>query len=283
MNSSTKIISSKNFVGWNTASHMNTFNFWNSYSNRTFNFSYGNFQENRFLIETLKNDEVKSVVDVGCATGTTYRLLKNNFKYNDFLYKGFDISEVAIQQALSIYKKELFFSSNKYDFKDLKIGERDIIFSRDTVMHQEEPLYFLEKLIKYTSRYLILRLRTRDEGKTIWDVNQSCQMHYDMYWMPYIVINIDELIDFIINIRKPAFIKINKSYEILGGNNYRFLPKDLYFSNTGGSETSMLIDFKNTNEKEPIINTTKKLEGQQFLHKNRIKYTIHRKLDKIFR
>lgn len=283
MNSSTKIISSKNFVGWNTASHMNTFNFWNSYSNRTFNFSYGNFQENRFLIETLKNDEVKSVVDVGCATGTTYRLLKNNFKYNDFLYKGFDISEVAIQQALSIYKKELFFSSNKYDFKDLKIGERDIIFSRDTVMHQEEPLYFLEKLIKYTSRYLILRLRTRDEGKTIWDVNQSCQMHYDRYWMPYIVINIDELIDFIINIRKPAFIKINKSYEILGGNNYRFLPKDLYFSNTGGSETSMLIDFKNTNEKEPIINTTKKLEGQQFLHKNRIKYTIHRKLDKIFR
>ena len=245
--------------------------------------SYGNFQENRFLIETLKNNEVKSVVDIGCATGTTYRLLKNNFKYNDFIYKGFDISEVAIQQAFSIYKKELFFSSNKYDFKDLKIGERDIIFSRDTVLHQEEPLSFLEKLIKYSSRYLILRLRTRDEGKTIWDVNQSCQMHYDRYWMPYIVINIDELIDFIINIRKPAFIKINKSYEILGGNNYRFLPKDLYFSNTGGSETSMLIDFKNTNEKEPTINITKKLEGQQFLQKNRIKYMIHRKLDKIFR
>lgn len=283
MNLSTKIISSKNFIGWNTVSHMNTFNFWNSYSNRTFNFSYGNFQENRFLIETLKNNEVKSVVDIGCATGTTYRLLKNNFKYNDFIYKGFDISEVAIQQAFSIYKKELFFSSNKYDFKDLKIGERDIIFSRDTVLHQEEPLSFLEKLIKYSSRYLILRLRTRDEGKTIWDVNQSCQMHYDRYWMPYIVINIDELIDFIINIRKPAFIKINKSYEILGGNNYRFLPKDLYFSNTGGSETSMLIDFKNTNEKEPTINITKKLEGQQFLQKNRIKYMIHRKLDKIFR
>ena len=283
MNLSQETKSSKNFIGWNTTSHMNTFNFWNSYSNRTFNFSYGNFQENRFLIETLKNKEVKSVVDIGCATGTTYRLLKNNLKNFDFIYKGFDISEIAIQQALTIYKKEFFFSSNEYDFKDLKNTERDIIFSRDTVMHQEEPFTFLEKLIKYASRYLILRLRTRDNGKTIWDVSQSCQMHYDKYWMPYIVINIDELIDFITNIRNPASMKINKSYEILGGNNYRFLPKDLYFSNAGGAETSIIIDFKNTDEIETSIDIKNQLEGQQFLQKNSMKYRIYRKLDFIFR
>ena len=34
--------------------------------------------------------------------------------------------------------------------------------------------------------------------KTEWDVNKSTQMHYDKYWMPYIVINTEELINFII-------------------------------------------------------------------------------------
>ncbi|MDC1051146.1 methyltransferase domain-containing protein [bacterium] len=279
MNVSEKIINSKNFMGWNTASHLNTFNFWNSYSNRTFNFSYGNFQENRFLIDTLRNNEVKSVVDIGCATGTSYRLLKNNFTHSEFEYAGFDISEVAIQHAYSIYKKPIFFSSNSHDFKDLDPSKRDIIFSRDTVMHQDEPLKFLRKLIKYASRFLIIRLRTRDNGKTNWNVNQSCQMHYDKHWMPYIVINTDELVDFIIKVRKPASISINKSYEILGGNNYRYLPKDLYFSSAGGAETSILIDFKRLNNKETIIKTTKRLEGQQFLQKNRIKYIVHRKID----
>lgn len=109
MNPSQKTIDSKNYVGWNTVSHLNTFSLWNSFSNRTFNFSYGNFQENRFLIDTLRNKEVKSVVDIGCATGTTYRLLKNNFKSSDFEYTGFDISEVAIQHAVSMYKKPIFF------------------------------------------------------------------------------------------------------------------------------------------------------------------------------
>ena len=282
MNPSEKIRDSKNYRGWNTESHLKTFSLWNSFSDRTFNFSYGNFQENRFLIDILRNNEVKSVVDIGCATGTSYRLLKNNFKGSEFEYSGFDISEVAIQHALSKYKKPIFFSSNTHDFKDLDPNQRHIIFSRDTVMHQDEPLKFLGRLIKYTSRFLIIRLRTRDNGKTNWNVNQSCQMHYDKYWMPYIVINMDELIDFIINLRKPASIRINKSYEILAGNNYRYLPKDLYFSSAGGAETSILIDFERLNDKDTIIENTRILEGQQFLQRHRIKYIIHRKIDRFF-
>ena len=219
MDSSNSFTTSKNFIGWNTTSHLNTFNFWNHYSNRTFNFSYGNFQENRFLISTLRENKVASVVDIGCATGTTYRLLKNTFGHSAIKYSGFDISEVAIAHAISLYNKPIFFSSKSHDFTSLKSSERDIIFSRDTVMHQEEPREFLKKLIETTSRFLILRLRTRDNGKTNWNVNQSCQMHYDKYWMPYIVINIQELIGFIIDIRKPATMKINRSYEVLGGKN----------------------------------------------------------------
>ena len=87
-------------------------------------------------------------------------------------------------------------------------------------MHQEKPLEFLSELIKFTSKFLILRLRTRDNGKTEWDVNKSTQMHYDKYWMPYIVINTEELINFIIAEKKPKSITINRSYETLGGQKF---------------------------------------------------------------
>ena len=283
MKSPNTLTTSKNFIGWNTASHMKEFNFWNYRSNRTFNFSYGNFQENKFLIDALRDSTVKSVVDIGCATGTTYRLLRNNFRHSEFKYKGFDISEVAVNHAISLYKKPIFFSSNAHDFADLKVSERDIVFSRDTVMHQEEPMEFLKKLIETTSRFLILRLRTRDHGKTNWDVKQSCQMHYDKYWMPYIVINMQELIDFILDVRKPGTIKINRSYEVLGGKNYRYLPKDLYFLDAGGAETSILVDFQVSDAKSTSIEYAQRLEGQHFLQKNRVRYIMHRKFDQLFK
>ena len=281
MDSSNSLTTSKNFIGWNTTDHVNIFNFWNHYSDRTFNFSYGNFQENRFLISTLRENKVTSVVDIGCATGTTFRLLKNKFGQSAIKYSGFDISEVAISHAISLYKTPSFFASSSHDFTNLKLSEREIIFSRDTVMHQEKPREFLQKLIESTSRFLILRLRTRDNGVTNWNVNQSCQMHYDKYWMPYIVINIHELIDFITDIRKPSIMKINRSYEVLGGKNYRFLPKDLYLSSAGGAETSILIDFKRSGGRSTNIEFTHVLEGQHFLQKHRIKYLFYRKFDQL--
>ena len=80
-------------------------------------------------------------------------------------------------------------------------------------MHQEKPFEFLRELINFSTKYLILRLRTRDNGKTEWNINKSSQMHYDRFWMPYIIINLDELIEFILSVRKPKLIRINRSYE----------------------------------------------------------------------
>jgi len=71
MSSSKTNTSSKSYIGWNDSEHSDTFGFWNSFSNRTFNYWYGNFQENRFLLDTLRNNLVRSVLDVGCAKVTT--------------------------------------------------------------------------------------------------------------------------------------------------------------------------------------------------------------------
>lgn len=283
VNSNNRTTKPDSYEGWNTSSHVNEFSFWNSLSKPTFNFAYGNFQENRYLLEIFKSKNVKNVLDIGCATGTTYRLLSNKIRSSNFNYKGYDISETAVNYALALYNKNLFYSSHLHDFRNLKANEREVIFSRDTVMHQDEPFKFLKALIEYSSRFLILRLRTRDNGETVWDTSSSCQMHYDKFWMPYIVINIDELIEFILSIRKPVSIKVNRSYEVLGGFNFRFLPKDLYFKSAGGAETSLCIEFDNTGEVDTRITFTENLEGQSFLQRNRFKYIAYKLFfDKLF-
>lgn len=283
MKSSKVNLSSNSYLGWNTASHVKEFGFWNSLTKPTFNFMYGNFQENRFLIDIIKNKKATHVLDVGCATGTTYRYLSNKFTSKEYKYKGFDISQAAINNAKLLYRGNIFYKFTENIYQNLPEIDKEIVYSRDTVMHQEEPLKFLEDLINITSKFLILRLRTRDEGETEWDFNISTQMHYDKYWMPYIVINIEELTNFILKIRKPKSIKINRSYKVLGGHNYRVLPRDLYFKKAGGAETSICIEFSNEMNNNTEINYSEILEGQSFIEQNRKKHFIYRLYDTLIR
>ncbi len=277
------ILSSQNYKGWNTSSHLGTFDFWNALSNPTFNFMYGNFQENRYLIDLIKTGKAKSVVDIGCATGTTYKLLRNYFGKNKPVYNGFDISEPAILQARRLHEKNIFHLSNHNDYRKLPKQKRDIIFSRDTLMHQEKPLEFLSELIEFANKYLVLRVRTRDNGETEWNIDKSTQMHYDKYWMPYIVINTDELINFIITEKKPKAITINRSYEILGGHNFRYLPKELYYESAKGAETALCIEYVEINKTQTQILYTENIEGQKFVKKNRVKILLFRALDKLLK
>ena len=49
-------------------------------------------------------------------------------------------------------------------------------------------------------------------------------------------------------------INIIRSYGVLGGRNDRFLPKELYFSESGTAETSIQIRIGNKTNSSPIIN-----------------------------
>ena len=129
----------------------------------------------------------------------------------------------------------------------------------------------------------MVRLRTRDKGKTEFNSDVSCQMHYDKFWMPYIVINIDELIQIF---KLNAFIKeilINKSYMILGGQNQRYIPKDLYFSEFGTAETTIVLKLDRSKYFTNIlkINEKSEKEGQNYINENRLKFLIYRVLNKL--
>ena len=281
--------SNSNYNFWNKNEHLKKFSFWLNLKNFYFNWLYGNFQEQRYLIKCLNRENKKqlSILDVGCATATTLRYL-NNKKITNYNYTGVDISKVMINFCRKKYKNQNFFKIKPNQNLKLKLKKKfDVVYSRDTVMHQTDPLKFIKNLIDITEKYLILRLRTRDVGKTEFNYKISCQKHYGNNWAPYIVINTKELINYLKNSSKIYKITLNHSYQVLGGVNERYLPKELYLDQTKGAETTILIEKTNQKIKKKIIKFELDLEGHlfQFKHKylNFFLMLLNKFLNKIFK
>ena len=263
-------------IGWDTQDHLKEFDHWNSMNNYEFMFKYGSFQEQKYLKERIFDFKNPSILDFGCATGTTNKYLRLLSKNINYKYKGVDISKPSIEKAKTYYDKSEFeLIEQNSDF--LEKNKFDIVYSRDTVLHQTDPYKFLKSLLFATNKSLILRLRTRDNGETIFDVEKSCQLHYENYWMPYIILNFEELINFLKDQKNVCNIRVNKSYMVLGGHNYRYLEKDLYYRKTGTAETALLIDLSNdskNNKKNIKIETN--IEGQIFIKSKRLKSALLR-------
>ena len=261
------------YIGWDTDSHLKEFDFWNKRCDLDFNYTYGCFSEQQYLLESTKIIENPEIVDIGSATGTTYRFLRNKIGTSGFSYKGIDLSTPAIERARGLYPEVNFLKSNGESPYEILRSKSDIVYSRDTVLHQENPYEFLDQLLEITERFLIIRLRTRDHGDTEFDISKSCQMHYDSFWMPYIVLNIEELIAHIKKNKNVVKIKINRSYEVLGGQNSRFLPKDLYLKKTKTAETSMMIELDSSKQDSDIeLIYDDKIQGHQLIKRNRWGY-----------
>ncbi|MGV8952792.1 MAG: class I SAM-dependent methyltransferase [Cypionkella sp.] len=273
------------YEGWNTKSHLQTFNVWNRQSDIQFNFAYGNFAEQRYLRSAVGGLAKPTVLDVGCATGTTYRFLRNNVGLEGFDYLGLDLSEPAVEQAKSLYPKATFVAKDRQPLAEYLPKRHDIVFSRDTILHQTSPYEFLTDLLSAAEKVLIVRLRTRDNGDTVLDTELSCQMHYDQYWMPYIVLNTDELVAFLQSNTAVRRITMNRSYEILGGQNYRYLPKDLYFTSAGGAETAVMIELDRTEQPAAPAEVVYEnaLEGHAFLRRHRLKRYFYAALSRALR
>ena len=266
---------SKTHIGWDTLDHLKEFDHWNNMNNYEFIFKYGSFEEQKYLKERILDFKNPSILDFGCATGTTNKYLRLIGKNINYKYKGIDISKPAIEKAKTYYDKEEFeLIEQNSDFLDK--NKFDIVYSRDTVLHQNDPYKFLKSLLFATKKSLILRLRTRDIGATIFDIDNSCQLHYENYWMPYIILNFDELINFLKDQKNVRNIRVNKSYMVLGGQNYRYLEKELYYKKTGTAETALLIDLSNGENNKKNIKIETNLEGQLFIKSKKLKSALLR-------
>ena len=102
---------------------------------------------------------------------------------------------------------------------------------------------------------MIFRFRARYIGNCVLDINDSCQFHYGGYWMPYFVLNTDELVNFFSNKNNISKIIISRDYHILGGVKKRFLPKNLYLPEAKSAFTgvAVYINQKESTDKTEVI------------------------------
>ena len=261
------------FKGWLSDEHKDTFDVWNKMSRCQFNYIFSSFEENKYLLENLNKNEIDSILDYGCSSGYVKRYL-NLKNFNNVKYNGFDISEKSVTIAKKKYGENFFFN----DASQILDKKYDLVYSRDTILHQPNPWKFIDEIVSKTKKKLILRLRTRDFGNTLLDVDKSCQLIAGEYWVPYIVLNFEEFINYL-STKGFKSIKANRSYSKLGGHNSRFLEKSLYLKKTGTSETSIVASYEAENLKG--IEETFNLEGHNYLKQKKYLSIFYKILNKL--
>ncbi|MDP3722468.1 MAG: class I SAM-dependent methyltransferase [Candidatus Omnitrophota bacterium] len=200
------------------------------------------FNDVRLLNERVATDRPLDLLELGCATGEFYRYLRR--RYPRARYCGLDVSGPAIARAKQKYPEGTFVVSDPAASVSATLRARglpehpQIVYAKDVIQHQAEPLAFLSELIRIAEEAVIVRCRTRDVGPTEWNPEHSCQYHYDG-WMPFIVVNLQELIDAVMAEAPEAEVAVYRSHTVLGGRHSRFVPKELFVASTGTAETAL--------------------------------------------
>ncbi|MBI4309000.1 MAG: hypothetical protein HY591_01570, partial [Candidatus Omnitrophica bacterium] len=173
-------------------------------------------------------------------------------------YTGCDISKTGIERARQKYPGAQFILTEP-GLENIQHIRPDFILSRDVILHQTDPFEFLKKVCSIARNGVFLRLRTRDVGSTVLDVEQSCQLNYGL-WAPYIIMNCDELVTFLCGLKLCSKIWLLKNYMVLGGYHGRYLPKDCYLEETGTAESGMFIEIEHGCSK-PEVKIEERKEG----------------------
>jgi SAM-dependent methyltransferase len=230
------------YEDWQAQKHVELFDFRSVLSDTDLIRDYERYNDVLLLNERLKKTKRSTaLLEVGCATGEFFRYLR--LKYPQVGYCGIDISEPALECARSKYPEASFLSNTPTDTGDLVNGpgfdgEPAFLYSKDVVLHQTDPFLFTKRLIETATHTVVMRLRTRDNGPTEFDPELSCQYHYSG-WMPYIVLNVDEIVEHVRAVQPAAELVIRRHHIVLGGLHNRYLPKDCYLTETGTAETAV--------------------------------------------
>lgn len=224
---------------WQEPTHAETFDAWAAFGVSRLRSVFESFNEVRLFLENKQEIRGRDFIEVACATGELGRYL--SYYHPEFHYRGFDISRPAIERARRKYPDRQYDLCNP-NLSDVMASNLRpaVVWARDVVHHQPDPLKYLTTLLAISSEVTVLRIRTRDQGTSVLDPELSCQWHYN-HWVPYIILNIDEVVAWICKAIPVEKILIVKRYIQLGGVHNRFVPKDCYYPETGTAETSLYI------------------------------------------
>lgn len=247
MNRESPTMSSSWYFDWQNPRHARHFDERSRLGRAALVRNYESFNDVRLLAERLSSPYSVGLLEVGCATGEFFRYLRSRFPSVE--YTGMDVSQTALRRAGEKYPQARFFAADpaRSVLENLQAagirGRPSWVYSKDVLHHQVDPWGFLAQLLDAAEKGVVLRTRTRERGPTVLDPEWSCQYHYDG-WMPYIVLNTEELTGFLLRRRPEAEVAVLRNPMVLGGRENRFLPKECYLPETGTAETAVAIDFE---------------------------------------
>jgi SAM-dependent methyltransferase len=236
------------YIDWQNPQHAIELDLRCRLNNKNLVRNYECFNDVRLLNERVDPSRNLTILEVGCATGEFYRYL--GIKYRNVNYYGIDVSQPAVERAKQKYPQGNFFCCEpsvriQDTARELGIpANPEILYAKDVIHHQTRPLDLLDDILEMASEAVIVRCRTRDVGPTETDPEKSCQYHY-RGWMPYIVMNLQEVIGHITSMLPGCEVVVYRHHTILGGRENRFIPKDCHLPETGTAETVVGI-FKRT-------------------------------------
>jgi len=238
-------------AAWQETSHAQYFDAWAEFSNNRLRGVCESFNEVRSFLKNKHTIQGRDLLEIACATGEFSRYI--NTYHSEFHYRGLDISEPAIHRARAKYPTASF-DLCRPDLSDVVSSgvSPTVLWARDVVHHQPDPFEYLSTLLSIAKEVTVLRIRTRDNGASIIDPEISCQWHYN-HWVPYIILNIDEVLGFIQKTISVKKIFVAKRYVQLGGLYNRFVPKDCYYPETGTAETALYIEHSSVSVNSPEI------------------------------
>jgi SAM-dependent methyltransferase len=234
------------------------------------------FNDVRLLNERLPRSQMLELLEIGCATGEFYRYLR--LTYPRLRYYGVDVSSVAVERANAKYPEAGFFVvAPAVPLRETLTAcgipaHPAVIYAKDVVHHQVDPFGFLGALIEQAREAVIVRCRTRDRGATELNPELSCQSHYEG-WVPYIVLNVQQLIDRVRAQAPAAEVVIYRHHVVLGGEQKRFLPKELCLKETGTAETAVGV-FKKTEHPGRVIVEDRPDQNPSYTWDYRVKHAL---------
>tara|TARA_Y100000817_G_scaffold314955_1_gene316416 strand:+ start:3446 stop:4144 length:699 start_codon:yes stop_codon:yes gene_type:complete len=127
------------------------------------------FLSEKYLLKIIKKKNIRSILDIGCASGRFYEVTKRFFPKAEF--SGIDIVDEQINQAKKNYPRSKFYC---LDFLNDKFKIKYDLLNATGVM-QHEPRYkiLLNKMINISKKFIIFDLKLIKENKNIVDIKKS--------------------------------------------------------------------------------------------------------------
>ncbi len=141
------------------------------------------FKSEKFLHEKIKS-KIKTILDVGCASGRLIELL--NFYYEEFDFLGIDIVESQVKQARENYPSHKFLCTDIFTLDNLK--KYDLINATGVFQHEKKYKNLLSFLWRKTSKYLLFDVKFLDCEKDLNDITKAfCDIDHNQ--IPFIMIS----------------------------------------------------------------------------------------------